>query len=140
MLAKNGYQQFCEFPCLPTGANEEELQDAEAQLGAPLPGEYREFLKLSRYLKIDDGMEVGGLAHHGVSVAETPWISSSHRPGVEYLVFANYWRYSDGDQLAIDLSEPTQPVIAYLHEHGPLFEEFAPSFSFALWRLLHEDY
>jgi hypothetical protein len=37
-----------------------------------------------------------------------------------------------------DLSEPGTPVIAYLHEHGPLFEIYALSFSFALWRLVHE--
>ena len=104
----------------------------------PLPDEYRQFLMISRYLKIDDGFEVGGLDHEGVYVTEVPWVSRKHRPGVDYLVFANYWRYADGDQLMFDLSEPSQPVVAYLHEHGPLFEAYAPSFSLALWRLVHE--
>jgi hypothetical protein len=37
-----------------------------------------------------------------------------------------------------DLTDPARPVVAYLHEHGPLFENYAPSFSLALWRLVHE--
>jgi hypothetical protein len=28
--------------------------------------------------------------------------------------------------------------VAYLHEHGPLIEDYAPSFSLALWRLVSE--
>lgn len=139
LLAANGYQKYCNVPCLPAGASEAELRDFETRVvGRPLPDEYRQFLAVSRYLKIDDGTEVGGLDHEGEHVTEVPWVSSDHRPGVEYLVFANYWRYADGDQLMLDLSEPEPPVVAYLHEHGPLFEDFAPSFSLALWRLAHE--
>ena len=33
---------------------------------------------------------------------------------------------------------PSPVVVAYLHEHGPLYEGFAPSFSLALWRMVHE--
>jgi hypothetical protein len=137
-ISADGYHEFCDYPCAPSGASEVELRDFEARVvGTSLPDEYRAFLLLSRYLKIDDGTEVGGLIHEGMNVTE-PWVSEDHRPGVKYLVFANYWRYADGDQLMFDLSEPSQPVVAYLHDHGPLFEDFAPTFSLALWRLIHE--
>ena len=139
LLAANGYQGFSNFPCIPAGASDAELADFESRLvGASLPDEYHAFLKMSRYLKVDDGIEIRGLGHEGVYVTEVPWVSAQHRSGEKYLVFANYWRYADGDQLMFDLSEPSQPVVAYLHEHGPLFEDYAPSFSLALWRLVHE--
>ena len=138
LIAANRYQSFSQFPCLPGAASEAELEEFEKRLGITLPIEYREFLKLSRYLKISDGIEIGGLDHNGVYVTESPWISDEHSAGKEYLVFANYWCYADGDQLMFDLSETSKPVIAYLHEHGPLFEDYAPSFSLALWRLVHE--
>jgi hypothetical protein len=139
VVAQNGYQDICDFPCVPeAGAHEEELAQLESEIGRPLPAEYREFLKLCRYLKIDDGCEVGGLSHNGVSVTERPWVSDEHRADVTYLVFANYWRFADGDQLMFDLSDESFPVVAYLHEHGPLYEAYAPSFSLALWRLVHE--
>jgi hypothetical protein len=139
LLAANGYQGFSDFPCIPPGATPAELDDFEARLvGMALPGEYRRFVEVCRYLKIDDGTEIGGLDHDGLYVTERPWLSRDHREGVDYLVFANYWRYADGDQLMFDLTDPSCPVIAYLHEHGPLFEFYAPSFSLALWRLVHE--
>jgi hypothetical protein len=37
-----------------------------------------------------------------------------------------------------DLDDPSTSVVAYLHEHGPLIENYAPSFSLALWRLVSE--
>jgi hypothetical protein len=139
LVAANGYQRFSDFPCVPAGASEAELKDFEnRRVGTSLPDEYRQFLRVSRYLKVDDGIEIGGLDHEGVYVTEVPWISEEQRTGEKYLVFANYWRYADGDQLMFDLSEPGKPVVAYLHEHGPLFEKYAPSFSLALWRLVHE--
>ena len=135
----SGYQRFSDFPCVPAGANEAEIQKFEERIvGIRLPPEYRAFLAACRYLKIDDGSEVGGLDHEGVYVTEVPWVSKRHQKGSDYLVFADYWHYADGDQLMFDLSEPNPPVIAYLHEHGPLFEFYAPSFSLALWRLVHE--
>lgn len=139
LVAENGYQKFSDFPCVPeSGASDIELAKLESNLERSLPDEYRKFLSKCRYLKIDDGCEIGGLAHDGVYVTEIPWISNDHRSGVQYLAFANYWRFSDGDQLMFALSDPTQPVVAYLHEHGPLYESYAPSFSLALWRLVHE--
>ncbi len=135
----SAYQSFSNFPCVPErGATEPELAKVEAELGHLLPLEYRTFLARCRYLKMGDGREIGGLDHHGLFVTEKPWVSAEHRKGVEYLVFANYWAYADGDQLMFDLSNPEYPVVAYLHEHGPLYEAFAPSFSLALWRLVHE--
>jgi hypothetical protein len=139
LASANGYQDISDFPCVPGGATPQELRDFETHVvGAPLPDEYRQFLGVCRYLKTEDGTEVGGLDHKGLYVTEVPWVSHDHRPGVGYLIFANYWRYADGDQLMFDLTEPTRPVVAYLHEHGPLFEAYAPSFSLALWRLVHE--
>ena len=38
-----------------------------------------------------------------------------------------------------DLGEAGGAVVAYLHERGPLYESFAPTFSLALWRMVHED-
>ena len=129
-----------EAPCVPdAGASENEIQELESRLGLPLPAEYRQFLGLCRYLKMSDGTEIGGFSHEGVQVTENPWLSDEHRPGVKYLVFANYWRYAEGDQLMFDITDPSRPVVAYLHEHGPLFEFYAPSFSLALWRLVHEN-
>lgn len=137
-LAKS-YQSFSRYPCVSErGGTESELAAVESAIGRPLPPEYRAFLSRCRYLKITDGLEVGGLDHDGRYVTERPWLSGNHRPGVEYLVFANYWAYADGDQLMFDMTDPACPVVAYLHEHGPLFEAFAPSFSLALWRLVHE--
>lgn len=139
IVAENGYGNYAEAPCIPdAGASETELQKMETDLGAPLPSEYRRFLALCRYLKLSDGLEVGGLSYEGLYVTEAPWLSSEHRSGVDYLVFANYWQYADGDQLMFDMTDPNTPVVAYLHEHGPLFEFYAPSFSLALWRLVHE--
>ena len=135
----NGYQSISDFPCVPTiGATAEELAKLESKLKKSLPEEYRHFLSRCRYLKIDDGSEVGGFDHNGIYVTENPWVSNVHRTSVQYLVFANYWRFADGDQLMFDLTDPTYPVIAYLHEHGAIFELYAPSFSLALWRLVHE--
>ena len=139
IVLENGYQDLRDYPCVPEkGATEAELHDLETQLSTVLPLEYREFLAMCRYLKLDDGREIGGFDHDGLYVAEKPWVWRRHQEGATYLVFANYWRYADGDQLMLDLTQSAKPVIAYLHEHGPLFEPYAPSFSLALWRLIHE--
>jgi hypothetical protein len=138
-LLAASYQAICDYPCVPErGATESELAMMESRLGRPLPPEYRAFLSRCRYLKIDDGREIGGFDYDGLYVTEGPWASKEHRAGVEYLVFANYRAYADGDQLLFDLSDSNYPVVAYLHEHGPLYEAFAPSFSLALWGLIHE--
>ena len=134
-----GYQEFVDQPCIPDGATEAEVRQLQTDLGVALPEEYRQFLSLCRYLLIGDGRDIWGISRDDLAVTEKPWVSEAHRHGRRFLVFANYWRYADGDQLMFDLSERDQPVIAYLHEHGPLLEFFAPSFSLALWRWVHEE-
>ena len=59
-------------------------------------------------------------------------------PG-RFLVFGDCWRFADGDQLMFRLDTPDCPVVLYLHEdRPPTVEPFAPSFSLALWRMVHE--
>ncbi len=124
----NGYAQFLELPPIaPSGFTPHELEDAEHRLGFSLPNDYSRFLLGWRYLDIDCGLRIGD-----------SWISEQHRPPYKYFVFADYWNYADGDQLMFDLNVPDTPVVLYLHEHGPLIEYFAPSFSLALWRMVHE--
>jgi hypothetical protein len=61
LVAANGYQAICDFPCVPSGATEAEIRELEGRLGAiSLPGEYRHFLAMSRYLKIEDGTKWAG--------------------------------------------------------------------------------
>lgn len=132
-----GLQDFFASPMVPArGASEDELRALEGQLACPLPEEYRLFLSRHRYLVLDDGFNVGGLDHDGVQPAEMVWVSEKHERGSRFLVFGAYWRHADGDQLMFDLDAPGQPVVAYLHEHGPSIEPFAPTFSLALWRLV----
>jgi hypothetical protein len=138
-LSEDGLWDIFGVPPVPiSGASEAELLRLESTLGMPLPAEYRAFLANWRYLILGDGLKVWGFDHEGVGVG-SPWVSDHHRPGVRYLVFGDYWGFADGDQLMFDLSEPSQVVVAYLHEHGPVYEEFAPCFSLALWRMAHED-
>jgi len=130
---------FLGLPPVPSdGASEGELQELESGHGVPLPPEYRAFLANWRYLIIGDGLKVWGLGHEGVSIG-WPWVSDRHRADARYLVFGDYWAYADGDQLMFDLSEAGGAVFVYLHEHGPLYEPFAPTFSLASWRMVRED-
>ena len=129
---------FPELPPVPDGgASDTEIQQLALDAGVPLPYEYQCFLSRWRYLIIDDGLRIWGVKCRGVGIG-SPWLSDRHRAGTSYLVFADYGGYADGDQLMFDLTDPTQPVIAYLHEHGPLYEVYAPSFSLALWRMVEE--
>jgi hypothetical protein len=125
-------------PVSDAAATSNEIDALEADLGVSIPSDLRAFWRCCRYLCLNDGMNIGGFDHNGVHVAESVWLSNDHMPDRRLLVFGAYWRFSDGDQLLIDLDDPTFPVIAYLHEHGPLFERYAPSVSSALWRLVHE--
>lgn len=139
MIVDPGYQAIHEFPCVPDeGATEAEIHRLESELGIGLPVEYQEFLLHCRYLKLADGLEVGGMPFKGEYVTESPWIFDQNQLNRSFLVFASYWQYADGDQMMIDLEDPSNPVVVYLHEHGPLFELYAPSFSLALWRLVYE--
>jgi hypothetical protein len=79
-VAQNDYQQFSDFPCVPRdGATDSELAQLKDDVGGSLPTEYREFLTRCRYLKINDGCEIGGCAHDGIYVTEVPWVSDQHR-------------------------------------------------------------
>ena len=134
-----GTWNLYDIPPVPdSGASDAELNALESVLGMPLPAEYRFFLERWRYLVIDDGCTIWGFDHDGVSVG-SPWVSTDHRPEVEYLVIGDYFEFADGDQIMFDLTEPEQPLVAYLHEHGPLYEYFAPTFSLALWRMARPD-
>ena len=136
-LTDQGLLDIFNIPPIPShGASEEELNGLVLRIGVPLPEEYAWFLRHRRYLIIDDGYQVWGLDHDGVTIG-WPWLSDQHLTGHNYLVFGHYWRYADGDQLLFDLDDPKTPVMAYLHEY-PLIETFAPSFSLALWRMVHE--
>ena len=136
-LVAEGHWDLFGMPPVPeVGATEAELERLASELGLLAP-EYRTFLRLWRYLLIDDGLQVWGFDHEGVSIGR-PWVSAEHEPGVEYVVFADYWRYADGDQLLLEVGGNDQQVFAYLHEHGPRIEWFAPSFSLALWRMAEE--
>jgi hypothetical protein len=137
LIAQGEWELFGLPPVPPAGASPTEISRLEAELEMPLPTEYRAFLRQWRYVVMDDGLRVWGLDHDGVSVG-SPWLSDKHRPGVKYLVFGDYWCYADGDQLMFETGDPQEAVVAYLHEHGPLYEAFAPSFSLALWRMVEE--
>ena len=139
-VAASGYQAVTEFQCVPTsGATACELDILESELGIVLPAEYRLFLSKCRYLKLGDECEVGGVPRKGVFSTEPLWVSHQHETSTELLVFAKFSEFADGDQLLIDLSDSSYSVVAYLHEHGPAIEFYAPSFSLALWRLVHQS-
>jgi hypothetical protein len=127
-LTDRGLLDIFGVPPIPSGgATGVELNKIRLGIDGFLPTEYATFLFHWRYLILDDGYRVWGLDHEGVSIG-WPWLSDQHRIGHRYLVFGDYWRYADGDQLMFDLNDPSTPVVAYLHEHGPLFEAYAPSF------------
>jgi hypothetical protein len=139
MHRESGYAGLCDLPPIPpAGASATELAELERVLGVPLPGEYRAFLARWRYLDVGTGLAIWGLDHEGVWIGQ-PWVSAEHPARGRYLVFGDYWRLGDGDQLMFQLDVPDMPVVVYLHgERPPAVEFFAPSFSLALWRLIHE--
>lgn len=135
---RNGLGWWEDIPMVPpVGATQRELEHLESVLGLSLPDEYSLFLRHWCYLNIEaSGLCVWGTSYKGVGMGR-PWISETYRAPWKYLVFADYWNYADGDQLMFDLNHTGVPVVTYLHEHG-LIEYFAPSFSLALWRMVHE--
>jgi hypothetical protein len=135
---RNGLGWWEDIPMIPpVGANPQELEHWIKVLGFVFPIEYYEFLLQWCYLNIEpSGLSVWGTNYKGVGIG-SPWVSLKHRVPYRYLVFGDYWRHADGDQLMFDLNDNAIPVVVYLHELG-LIEYFAPSFSLALWRLVHE--
>ncbi len=137
-MVRSGLWDLYDIPPVPErGASEEELQHLDARLGTRLPAEYRTFLRHWRYLIIDEGLQIWGFGHKGVTIG-SQWRSTEYRSGYEYLIVGDYWNYADGDQLMFDMNDRGHSVYVYLHEDGPAYELFATSFSLALWRMVHE--
>ena len=136
ILEMNSYQDLTDAPCIPGPATDQEIRALQRELEGEMPAEYASFLRRHRYLLLDDGWQIGGFDHEGVHHASPPWLSNEHSPPRTFIVVADYWMYADGDQL---LLSPEGEAFVYLHEHGPLIEPFAPSFSLAVWRLVFEE-
>lgn len=137
-LAQTRYDRVSRMPPVPPrGAADHELTALESALGAELPADYRTLLSRFRYIRIDDGFSIYGFDWEGVTTGG-PWISARHPVQGRALVFGDYWRFADGDQLLQLIDVAGQPVVAYLHEHGPSVEFFAPSVLLALWRMANE--
>ncbi|MCM8526950.1 MAG: SMI1/KNR4 family protein [Lentisphaeraceae bacterium] len=115
-------------------ATESEISSLENELAVKLPEDYRLFLQKWRYLSGGSGMEIFGLGYKGISNGE-PWVSTEHKEGFKYLVIGEYFKFSDGDQLLIDLNSPDQKVLLYLHDQEESIELFANNFSEALYRI-----
>src|SRR5262249_4472910 len=121
---KTRYAEYCELPPVPPiGASESELKALEEEVGVSLPAEYKAFRRRWRYLLLGDGFSVWGLDYQGISIGK-PWVSEEHSVPGKYLVFGYLWQFADGDQLMFKLDDPDIPVVAYLHEHGPVAEFF----------------
>ena len=112
------------------GFMEDEIAELERSQEALFAPEVREFLRHWKFAG-----EAGCFDLHGAD----SWVENDLAARGSCLIIGNNWRYADGDQLVMPLSGETDKVFLYLHEHGPKIEEFAPSFSLALWRMAHED-
>ena len=113
------------------GLTENEIRDLEQIQEASFAPEFKEFLRHWKYAGGRTGFDIQGVDN---------WVESDLAAKGPHLIIGNNWRYADGDQLVMPLSGETDKVFLYLHEHGPKTEEFAPSFSLALWRMSHEDF
>ena len=81
-------------------------------------------------------VSIGGLDWNGVYNQGSPWVSDQHSTDGLCLVLGYCNQYADGDQWLMLPGE--ERVLLYLHEFDARIEEFAPSFSLALWRVVHE--
>ncbi len=111
------------------GFAENEIAELERSQETSFAPEVKEFLRHWKFVG-----EAGCFDFHGAD----SWVENDLAARGAYLIIGNNWRYADGDQLVMPLSGETDKVFLYLHEHGPKIEEFAPSFSLALWRMAHE--
>lgn len=116
---------------LQPGFSEDQITEMEQVQKAPFAPEVKDFL---RHWKRGGGMS--GISFYGPDC----WVEDELAAKGSFLMIGDYWRYADGDQLVMPLSSATEKVFLYLHEHGPKIEEFAPSFSLALWRMVHETF
>lgn len=137
-----GYiDELGQLPAIPPrGAADKELAALQRQLQVTFPDEYLDFLRRWRYIEVDAGLQIYGFDYDGVYPTGSPWVSDEHFKGRRYLIIGDCWNYADGDQLVVHISgdKCQQQVLLYLHEDGPRIEEYAPSFSLALWRLVYE--
>ena len=111
------------------GFSDDEIADLEDSQGAPFAPEVKEFLR--HWNRVEGA---GGIIFYGAHC----WVEAELAASGPWLMLGDYWRYADGDQLVMPLSGEKNKVFLYLHEHGPNIEEFAPSFSLALWRTARE--
>jgi hypothetical protein len=137
-LADSGEDETGTEVVVPGGATEAELRELERQLGRPLPAEYRLLLSRHRYLVFGGGVHIGGVLRDDRLPVEHPRISTEHRDGQTDLVIGRYDLYADGDQLLLDLDDPSHPVRVYLHEEEGECDLLASSFSLAVWRFAVE--
>lgn len=129
-----------DFPLIPrSGASTHELEMLEDELGIKLPLEYRYLLSQYRYVSNGTGICIYGLDYKDTYVSGRPFVFPPLNVPGTFLAVGDYWRFANGDQLLIQLDDPQEPVLAYFHKQGPLLEFYAPSFSIALWRLVHEE-
>ncbi|HEX8231489.1 MAG TPA: SMI1/KNR4 family protein [Chloroflexia bacterium] len=136
------YDKYNNYPSVPPlGATDLELTELQHQLGVEFPAEYTEFLRHWRYVDIGTGLNIYGLDYADFHPTAPVWVSDEHMEGSSCLVIADCFQYADGDQLLVPIHGRMgqEAVLLYLHEDGPKFEVFAPSFSLALWRLVFED-
>jgi len=124
-----------------TGSSPEEFVQLQTYLGIELPEEYGAFLQKWRSLRVDYSEVYGPESGFG------PWVSDEHDPLHKYLVVGKCKSFSDGDELLIELDQPEQRVFQYVYEAwvyvdvpGAKIELYAPSFSLAIWRLIHDWY
>ena len=123
------------LPIPATGFEPKELLQFELNVDHLLPHEYRQFLRSWRYLAPGPGLTIWGQTASGEPVGERPYIFTDHRSEREYLVFAEYWHFGEGDHLMMETGQDQNQV--YLSPHSRPEERifYAPTFSLALCRL-----
>lgn len=117
------------LPLLRPGLSENEIADLERLQETAFASELREFLQHWNRFEGITGFSLYG---------QDSWVEDELAEKGSFLMVGDYWRYACGDQVVMPLNGETDKVFLYLHEHGPKLEEFALSFSLALWRMAHE--
>jgi hypothetical protein len=88
-LADQGALGYFMIPPIPDrGVTDAELRALQLSVRVDLPEEYAQFLRCWRYLIVNDGLQIWGLDHEGVSIG-WPWLSDQHLAGHRYLVFGH---------------------------------------------------
>jgi len=126
------YQRLVDIPLIPPPASEQEIETLEVQLGCSLPAEYRMVLNRCKYLFIFEGYRIWGIDGPGQRPGIERW------EGRDCLVFGDYWRDADGDNLVLDLDSPPKSSILVWHHDEASYEFLAPSLSVALCKIVDE--